>query len=395
MKNLLSVCLMCLVISSCQKKNIKDSDLLKENLKENVVGIISVGYKATEKFGEPTKGELSTDFSELNFVETYNKEGNTEEHISLYGMEKLGIYKYHYNELGKRDYLDIFNPDGSLNSKFRDEYDPDGKIKNVKQYDGNGKLMSTKESIYNEQNQLVKETTSYPVNEAPVNPYTTVYEYQGDSIKTVSLVGSNGLTFEYEKFKNSRKIVSMQQKYLSEFEYNEFGDISVEKMSHVNSNSKIILIYKYKYDIKGNWVELVKYGAPDIPNYDKLHPMFIIYRTIFYDKGAGNLNADSILNNSIYKAEYDTENARKLQEKYCNEAFVREKVIEYFKLKLPEWTPLSYSINITPLENCKFKIDLIAQLIEYKYNKRHVEFIFAYEDDYSAYNVIDLKETKY
>lgn len=393
MKNILLLGLLCASFCSCQRNKVNESDIAKDNLKGDVWGIIKVGYKAVEKFGEPTKGELQSDFSDLNFVKTYNKEGNTLENISLYGFEKFVIYKNFYDESGKRDYIDANNPDGTLNSKFKNEYDSDGKLKYTKTYDSNGKLTSTEESIYNDLKQLVKEETSYPTNESPVNPYSTIYEYQGDSIKTVSLIGSDGKVFEYEKFRDNKKIESKKDPYISEFQYNENDDISIEKVN--DSHSKIIITYKYKYDGRGNWIELVKYGSPDIPNYNILHPLSIYYRTIFYGPNTNNLTAEEILNNSVYKSEYESEQIKKLQEKYCNEAFVKEQILNYFSNNLPDWTVLKNRLKISSFGECKFNIYSILQNNEYSSIKKQVSFVFTYKDDYSGFTVSDVKESNY
>lgn len=54
MKNVLLLCLLCLVSGSFQKQKVKESDLLKENLKGNVVCIINPSCSKCNKNGEKT-----------------------------------------------------------------------------------------------------------------------------------------------------------------------------------------------------------------------------------------------------------------------------------------------------------------------------------------------------
>jgi hypothetical protein len=158
------------------------------------------------------------------------------------------------------------------------------------------------EYAYNNKNQLTKKTPVYPLKNQERYNDTITYEYFGDSLKIVRYNNSPNKKDCYEKYKFDKKISSDPGNDFREFTYNEFGDIASEKMGY--TGSKLILVYKYKYDSGGNWIELVKYGKPDLPNYDKLHPLRIVFRSIIYRTSGPDPTAKEILAESTYLKEF-------------------------------------------------------------------------------------------
>lgn len=379
------------ILIACNDRNINETDLIKDNLKGNVLGVIQVEYKAVEKFGEPVKDKLVQDLFNTNSVRTYNTRGNLIEDWRLLGVEKVTSFKYYYNESNKLDYNDYFDSSDKMSTRSKYTYESDGRIKNETRYDGEGKFTFTLEYTYNKKNQLVNTTPIYPIiNQERYND-TTTYEYLGDSIKIVRHFNSLYKTNYYEKFRFDKKISSDPGNDFREFTYNENGDIATEKMGY--RTAKLILVYKYKYDSNGNWIELVKYGKPDIPNYDQLHPLSIIYRTIIYRTPGVEKTAKDILEESSYLKEYQETARLRIQEQYCNESTVQNNLIKTLKEKLPDWKVLLSSMNIIPLNDCKYKMNFIIQSIMYSDIKKDIELVFSYNEDYTRFNISEWKES--
>lgn len=380
------------VLFSCKNNLVKKNDLNSENLKGNVVGFINVEYKALEKFGEPVKGELNSDIYGSSFVKTFDLNGNIVEFLRLFGLDKSLTYKYYYDESGRLSFIDYFDLEDKLISKFKYEYDSDSKIKNIKQYNGNGELLFVNEFNYNELNQLIKEVPYTPTKKDPINQSYKLYKYFGDSLKTHSELTPNGIIIKTDKYKVDKLIESIDaaNKDTIKYEFNENGDISIERRNI--SKFKLKTMYNYKYDSQGNWIEMIKYITQDIPNKEEYKPFTITYRTIFYGPESAVVRADSILNTSTYKKEYLAKKMIEIQERNCNEIHVRENIIENFKTRLPDWKIILESLSISVLGDCKYRAYFVLQSKEYSYLKKKITFLFSYSNDFSIFEITEFTE---
>lgn len=380
--------LLLFITVSCTEKAEIENDLKKENLKGDVAGIINVEYKAELKFGEPKKGELVVDLQNSNWIKTYNQAGNIVEDIRLFGVQKYFSFKHFYNDSGRLVNVDHLNVMDQLTERTKYKYDSEGKVLNEDHYKGDGTYSLTLDYFYDKNNQLIKITPNYPiVNKNHLND-TIIYEYSGDSIK---IERSNyGWSKAYTKFKYGKKIEWNPGNDLRKYTYNSNGDIETETVG--DPPTRVILIYKYEYDSIGNWISLIKYFKPDIPNYNKSFPEKMVYRTIHYRKPDKELSGNEILEESPYWKDFQESEKLKLQLKNCNESVVKEKIIANFNDKITDWKVLEKSIKISDQGNCSYRIILILQNKTFSYIRKKIEFTFLYLDDYSGFKASDWSE---
>lgn len=219
-----------------QKKN----DWQKNGLKGRVKSITTTVYNATEKFGEPVKGEIK-DKSEIvtiqfdtkgmiihpekraNTVYKYDTKGNKIEETS-YGSDNSTIIS-----------KSIYKYDASGNVIEEINYNSDGELteKKVNTYDANGNLLVSKKngSLFNgTRNQ----------GQSLVSKYK--YDAYGRIIQYSVGIGDNG------------KLGSENYKYDTK------GDI-VETTAETFNGVNVKKTYKYTYDANGNWTTKVSFSS--------------------------------------------------------------------------------------------------------------------------------------
>lgn len=219
-----------------QKKN----DWQKNGLKGRVKSITTTVYNATEKFGEPVKGEIK-EKSEIvtiqfdtkgmiihpekgaNTVYKYDTKGNKIEETS-YGSDNSTIIS-----------KSIYKYDASGNVIEEIKYNSDGELteKKVNTYDANGNLLVSKKngSLFNgTRNQ----------GQSLVSKYK--YDAYGRIIQYSVGIGDNGeLGSENYKYDTKGDIV----------------EITAETFDGVNVKKT----YKYTYDANGNWTTKVSFSS--------------------------------------------------------------------------------------------------------------------------------------
>lgn len=219
-----------------QKKN----DWQKNGLKGRVKSITTTVYNATEKFGEPVKGEIK-EKSEIvtiqfdtkgmiihpekgaNTVYKYDTKGNKIEETS-YGSDNSTIIS-----------KSIYKYDASGNVIEEINYNSDGELteKKVNTYDANGNLLVSKKngSLFNgTRNQ----------GQSLVSKYK--YDAYGRIIQYSVGIGDNG-ELGSENYK-----------------YDTKGDI-VETTAETFNGVNVKKTYKYTYDANGNWTTKVSFSS--------------------------------------------------------------------------------------------------------------------------------------
>lgn len=219
-----------------QKKN----DWQKNGLKGRVKSITTTVYNATEKFGEPVKGEIK-EKSEIvtiqfdtkgmiihpekgaNTVYKYDTKGNKIEETS-YGSDNSTIIS-----------KSIYKYDASGNVIEEIKYNSDGELteKKVNTYDANGNLLVSKKngSLFNgTRNQ----------GQSLVSKYK--YDAYGRIIQYSVGIGDNG-ELGSENYK-----------------YDTKGDI-VETTAETFNGVNVKKTYKYTYDANGNWTTKVSFSS--------------------------------------------------------------------------------------------------------------------------------------
>jgi len=284
---------------SC-KNDFIDNDLTNENLKGKVKSYTQFVYEAIDRFGEIKKGEIRGGVSQ-NESRKYNKDGNKTE-ITHYNVDGSSDYKFIYlfdeienikstltfdsegelkrktlqkygenrnlieveeskysRLLGSEKTRTIFKYDNKNNCIEESEYNSSGVLKTKiickndhkgnrveeKKYSGDGKTMGTKIYQYDSNRNIIIEDTYISKGSLPNQVRSRVLK---DSIEI--------LNYSDDKYHRYRYV----------FNYNENGDMIEESFHESDGSIAWKYIYKYKYDKKGNWIEMIGIRN-EIPKY--------------------------------------------------------------------------------------------------------------------------------
>jgi len=194
MKNIILMCTIIVAMTSCKDFSQKKTDLEELNLNGSIQSILTLSFKAVDKFGEGNiiKGELNSFDNELIYFDSV---GNTTSKTTYYVKD---ITSYWGNLYDKSGY------------KIRSLY-----------YDDNGKL---------------KDYSSRYINDSIGNP---LIEIDDDGDKDYYTYDKKGMLIK--KGTNS---------YYDDYEYDKNGNLLVERM-HVGGYGDP-MIYKYTYDSNNN-----------------------------------------------------------------------------------------------------------------------------------------------
>ncbi len=197
MKNIILMCTIIIAMTSCEDFSQKKTNLEDLNLKDSVQSVLTLSYKAIDKFGEGNiiKGELNS--FDNQFI-CFDSVGNTTSKTTYYIKDIIGYAGYLYDKNGY---------------KIRNLY-----------YDDNGKL---------------KDYSSRFINDSMGNP---LIETQDDGDK------------EYYTYDKKGKLIKKKYggKYgfYDDYEYDKNGNLLVERMWVGSSSGPTI--YKYTYDSNNN-----------------------------------------------------------------------------------------------------------------------------------------------
>lgn len=307
----LTFILLALIVISCNSSSFKDFEVdLKyiNNLKGDIKMIKSETFNASEKFGEPVKGELSEpdfDLSEyVNNLISPNSSIEFTKNGKLSHMESIKLHVYQmsheitYNK--KWDILEEYFDNNSLKQtiKYKREgnriinsiiYDSEGNtikrcdfqydrklIKKVTEFNNDGDSVSKVE--YNYDNGILNESiyidsfddTWTLLNSSKTDIYGRLLElskFGGEKFQ-IKYIGKNPfpseiITFDNNVIDGKIKISLDNNKNISEIK-------NIDKNGETENTYK----YVYKYDKKGNWIERTSYKDDAVEN--------ITIRTIEY-----------------------------------------------------------------------------------------------------------------
>jgi hypothetical protein len=142
----------------------------KEKLNGSVKSFSQTVFRASDKFGEPTKGS-----TEAKVVTTYDHKGNPME-ISMYSYsgDLIGKSIYMYDENGLMKEMSCYRSSGSLDYRAVMTFDKNGNESEESQYSEDGQL----------KNKIIFDYTNYPQKVELIN-------YNSDGRVT----GKKGITF--------------------------------------------------------------------------------------------------------------------------------------------------------------------------------------------------------
>jgi len=212
-----------LFLLSCSSNHANQTDLSKNKLKGNIKSVQQFTYKAIEKFGEITKGEITR--MSLSYMDNtniiYNPDGNILEKHTYY------VQKDHWSKT------------------YTCEYSMTGELINMSRLNGVGK--SIRKIVFNyDNNGNNNEQTEYKVkNEIEIISNKIIYKYNDNRNKIEGNKYISDGTF-------SKGWIA---------KYDNKGNILEKKW--YKSNKVYYMKQIYQYDEKGNMTEFTKYDEPN------------------------------------------------------------------------------------------------------------------------------------
>ena len=277
------------------------NDLKIMRIKGNVRSLSETTYKASDKFGEIVKGEITGKNSLILFETTgmireeqyfdskgkaqsakknmYDSRGNKIENAYRSDGKLDNTKKISYDSIGNITEETIYNSEGILESKYKYkyigrklteacQYNSDGNVTNIELYgyDLNGN--KTEENFYNSEGEM---TDSHR--------FIAETDTEGNlTVKDVFVVEGIENT-SWEKFDiTGNKIAQGSGKpgdggsSVIEYRYDSNGNLIEER----SSEPETLLKYEYEFDSRGNWIKKIAFEKK------VAIPQFITERKIVY-----------------------------------------------------------------------------------------------------------------
>ena len=244
-----------MALVACESKSSK-TDWDKQNLKGKVKSIKETPYEAIGYSGEYHKKNLAPRGfanNEFSFDETgkllkeisYNKNGGV-----------LNVYTYNYDNKGLLLSKDTYDSKGNLEEKSVYKHDLQGNITEENSYNTNGKLKSNNYYIYryNEKgNQVERYVFVYATDEEG----NFSFDENGTAKIEIIYKEENSYDQKGNKIKSTIQDLFLGKTEIS-YEYDNRGNLVRKIEAGGVLDGKENVTCKYKFDSKGNWIEMTK-----------------------------------------------------------------------------------------------------------------------------------------
>jgi len=232
---------------SCNANN-KRNSLKEDKLKREVKITTELRYRASEKYGQPQKGELSS-----KKIKKYNDDGNIIEEKQYWPNGEFMWKKiYEYDELGNKTGK-VYRNNDEVNIRFVLKFtcDKNGNLAEINEFNSDGEKIS----------------------------------------RTLYKIDIKGRVIEETVYKNN---------IFNEKNFRSYEDSNKEVIKYFNSDSVLQVIFTNKYDENGN---LVEQNAINSINNSKTN---IIYQYDDFDK-IGNWKKQIIIRDGVVENIIDRE----------------------------------------------------------------------------------------
>lgn len=265
-------------LTSCSNEEDNKSDLRKMNLNGKIKSLSENSYDANEKFGEPSKINVS----KYNETYLFNKSGNIIQKKT--DGVVLPLTKYIYDDENKLIEKNIYESDGNLFQKIKFVHDDNFNVIEENHYDEQGNLETKILNKYDKSNKLI-EILQYNKDEKTFQNII-VYDSNGNKIKDTRYDKKENKIVRDEFYKydeNNNVIFNIQilnisdnlKSHISSYmKYDSYNNIVLDNWADKINSLKNSIKYKYEYDSENNWIKKIEF------NYDK--PRKIIERNIEY-----------------------------------------------------------------------------------------------------------------
>jgi len=248
MKNIFNTVFLLFVVivtlTSCRNNK---NGLEANNIKGDVISFTDSVWFVNEKFGEVhkeflenyTKVEFNEDGNITNITE-YDDDGSIKNKtVRIWNGKDLADENY-YNSDGNLERKSSFSiGDGNIKSCITTFYNESNKVEKSSYFYTNDKVDSI---ISLKDGKKMTLTNSFFEDENGKGYKQVVIDYSGEKDTSIFYFDSKG---------RITKMITGGDTYT--YIYNDNGDLEKSTYSHFKNN------YKYKYDSKGNWIERIEY----------------------------------------------------------------------------------------------------------------------------------------
>ena len=224
----------------CHSSEFKN-ELERENLRGKVKTIRRTPYKAVEKYGEVTKGEIDrgwfTDYS----YRIFNEKGNLIENQDFYSSGELmdkTIYKY--DNFNKIEEEIVSGSDGDIKKKITFRYDEKANLIRKTEYKPDGSLIVKENYKYNERDKVIE---VQDINSEGVPADRWIYKYN-----------NKGKRIEANRYKPDG---NLYEKII--YDYDNEGNIV--EVNRFGENGNLEGRIYYVYDNKNDLIEAESYDS--------------------------------------------------------------------------------------------------------------------------------------
>ena len=244
------------IFCSCAKRQ---NDLTRLEANGSVKSIRTMGYVATEKYGEISEGEVLYG-DDIHSLFEFNKDGYITS-ISYFDQRGNLVTKsiFVFGEDGKVDKINNYDGDGNETGRTVYTYNSDHKITKVVDYDKSGKINYTQKNEWDGD-----KCKSLFINEYSEGNYN-IDEYEGDNlVKSVVYDKTGKETGEYMEYENDKLTKIVKPEFTVSLTYNDKWLCTSIVNGQIYSTTSYIFskgdsfLYEYEYDDKGNWIRRVE-----------------------------------------------------------------------------------------------------------------------------------------
>lgn len=255
--NLFLFSVLAISLISCSNEN-KQSDRETNGIKGNVKSILSINYKAIDKFGQgdivkEKPNAFGTEYS------LYDSLGNILEHKYYYISKCHKRSEYEYNENGNITKWTSFDEDDDSKIKYGSEYEYDDKGNKILEIDIRDGSREVIKNEYDENGRLILQKEIY---------WDNLYKYTDDG--------------KVKEWINLYKSSFGREKRHETYEYDEKGN-RIKEIVIFTPKSEYERCLLYKYDDLNRVIDAIRINNSDVDKGE------VTQRTKYYYKGNANL----------------------------------------------------------------------------------------------------------
>ncbi len=200
---------------------------------------------------------------EWEYVSEYDNTGNLLEVNDYHWTKLITRHTYRYNDHSKCTMESDYTPDGRLKSKKLYNYDERWNRVEETSFDGSGAFEYRRTYVYNQWGNPIEER-EYKTDGS--DKHTKILrEYdKDDNVTRIRQYDENGRMVYQGRFDAHGNHLAditynangtVREKVTADYEYDSFGNETLEMLKLSERSPAIKSVYKYDYDYEGNWIK--------------------------------------------------------------------------------------------------------------------------------------------